>query len=258
MKPLFKTQLELVSSYAKVSCEPGWKWERTQDPMDDFDLWYVWEGKGQVIHNGTAYAVSRGSCFLFKPQDTVVASQQIDHPLTVTYIHFDSNNEALIDYPDYIQFIKTSYIEVYLTRYIQLLISQEDAYEEEAKLLLSLMLTTMKKQKNPPHINKESELAQVLWDVAAYIRQHPGEIHSIDDLARRAHLSKRYFSLKFKEMIGQTVESYVIETRIDRAAYLLQFGGMSVGEVADLLGYQSIYFFSRQFKKYKGFPPSRI
>lgn len=86
----------------------------------------------------------------------------------------------------------------------------------------------------------------------------PGITHRVEDLAARAGLSPRYFSIKFKELIGSSVQSYIIRMRIERAEHLLVHTGMNVTEVADALGYRDIFFFSRQFKQYTGKSPSEI
>ena len=82
--------------------------------------------------------------------------------------------------------------------------------------------------------------------------------HRVEDLAQRAQLSPRYFSIKFKDIIGLSVQTYMIRMRIDRAQHLLMHAGMNVTEVADALGYRDIFFFSRQFKQYTGKSPSEI
>ena len=95
-------------------------------------------------------------------------------------------------------------------------------------------------------------------EIAAAIRENPASTRSISELAEQAYLSPRYFSLQFKEVMGQTIENYIIEKKIERAEYLLRQHGMTVGEVADALGYQNIYYFSKQFKKIKGISPSKV
>lgn len=82
----------------------------------------------------------------------------------------------------------------------------------------------------------------MIHEVANYVLQHPGLPHKVQDLAARAGLSPRYFSIKFKEIIGMSVQSYIIKSRIDRAQHLLLHAGMNVTEVADALGYRDIFF----------------
>ena len=99
---------------------------------------------------------------------------------------------------------------------------------------------------------------ETIREVANYIQQHPGEPHTIESLSARANLSQRYFSKKFKQIIGNTVKSYIVYSRIKRAEHLLHFTGMTVTEVADALGYNDLHFFSRQFKQYTGKNPSEV
>ncbi|MEK4494939.1 AraC family transcriptional regulator [Ureibacillus sp. FSL W8-0352] len=75
----------------------------------------------------------------------------------------------------------------------------------------------------------------VIREVANYVQQHPEKNHTVESLAARANFSPRYFSKKFKEIMGQTIQSYVVETRIKRAEHLLHYTGMTVTEVADAL-----------------------
>lgn len=103
-----------------------------------------------------------------------------------------------------------------------------------------------------------NHLTEIIHEIANYVSQHPGIAHRVEDLAARAGLSPRYFSIKFKELTGSSVQSYVIRARIERAQHLLLYAGMNVTEVADALGYRDIFFFSRQFKQYTGKSPSEI
>jgi transcriptional regulator GlxA family with amidase domain len=143
---------------------------------------------------------------------------------------------------------------------VRLFLVQTFAAEEEAKLILKqLMIHLLRQDLAEPIERKASnQLTENIHEVANYIRQHPAVNHRVDDLAARAGLSARYFSIKFKEMIGVSVQTYLIRSRIERAQHLLLHAGMNVTEVADALGYRDIFFFSRQFKQYTGKSPSEL
>jgi len=51
---------------------------------------------------------------------------------------------------------------------------------------------------------------------------------------------------------------YIIQLKINHASDLLRLGRYSVGQVAELSGYESLYYFSRQFKEYTGITPSEF
>ena len=250
----------LLPAFAKIVCEPGWRWARREKPMANFDLFYVWSGEGEVEVNGTHYEVGPGSCFLFRPGDYTSATHNPQKPLVLSYIHF-AVNEAIDALPNrYRQLSDTVGIEYMLSHYVRLFLVQTYAAEEEAQLLLKqLMIHLLREDKQLPVEKKASnQLTEAIHEVANFVRQNPSIAHRVEDLAMRAQLSPRYFSMKFKELIGMSVQTYLIRTRIERAQHLLMHAGMNVTEVADALGYRDIFFFSRQFKQYTGRSPSEI
>jgi len=252
--------LVLLKSFAKIVCEPGWKWQKREKPMANYDLFYVWSGQGTVDLNDKQYEVGKGSCFLFRPGDHPTATHNPQKPLVLTYIHFDvAEPVALVPEP-YRVLRETVDFEHLLSRYVRLFLVRTYAAEAEAQLILKqLMIHLLREDHERPVERKASnQLTEAIHEVANYIRQHPGVQHRVEDLAMRAQLSPRYFSIKFKELIGMSVQSYMIRTRIERAQHLLMHAGMNVTEVADALGYRDIFFFSRQFKQYTGKSPSEI
>ncbi|WP_127532643.1 helix-turn-helix domain-containing protein [Paenibacillus kobensis] len=250
----------LLPAFAKIVCEPGWKWARREKPMANYDLFYVWSGEGELELNGAVYEVGAGSCFLFRPGDYTSATHNPQKPLVLTYIHFDVK-DATETVPDRYRILDdTVDFEYLLSRYVRLFLVKTFAAEQEAKLLISQMMIHLLRADREPAVEKRAsnQLTEAIHEIANYIRQHPGVPHRVEDLAKRAQLSPRYFSIKFKEFIGQSVQTYMIRTRIERAQHLLAHAGMNVTEVADALGYRDIFFFSRQFKQYTGRNPSEI
>jgi len=60
----------------------------------------------------------------------------------------------------------------------------------------------------------------------------------------------------FSETEGITIEQFAILQRIEKAKELLVYNEMSLGEIADVLGYSSVAHLSAQFKKVTGLTPS--
>ncbi|ANY68241.1 hypothetical protein BBD42_18485 [Paenibacillus sp. BIHB 4019] len=253
----------LLPPFAKIVCEPNWKWQRREKPMANFDLFYVWSGEGEVEVGGIHYPVGKGSCFLFRPGDYTSATHNPQKPLVLTYIHFDTAEEPELVPERYRQLIDTVDFEYMLSRYVRLFLVKTYAAEIEARLVLKqLMIHLLREDRatkqSPVEKKVSNQLTEAIHEVANYVRQNPGIAHRVEDLAMRAQLSPRYFSMKFKELIGMSVQTFMISTRIDRAQHLLMHVGMNVTEVADALGYRDIFFFSRQFKQYTGRSPSEI
>jgi AraC-like DNA-binding protein len=252
--------LILLPAFAKIMCEPGWKWQKREKPMANYDLFYVWSGEGEVVLNGRPFAVGKGSCFLFRPGDHTSATHDPQKPLVLTYIHFDVTEPVSLVPEPFRWLRETVDFEHLLSRYVRLFLVKTFAADEEARLILKQLLILLLREDldSPVERKASNQLTEAIHEIANYIRQHPGVQHRVEDLAQRAQLSPRYFSIKFKDLIGTSVQSYMIRTRIERAQHLLMHAGMNVTEVADALGYRDIFFFSRQFKQYTGKSPSEI
>lgn len=81
---------------------------------------------------------------------------------------------------------------------------------------------------------------------------------TIKELSRKVAMNECYLKKGFKTLTGKTINEYQQELRITRAKQLLQQGGVSVTEVAALLGYSSISHFSTAFKKATGLKPCEL
>lgn len=78
----------------------------------------------------------------------------------------------------------------------------------------------------------------------------------LDELARVAGLSKYYFLRCFAAAYGQTPAQYLTHRRIERAQDLLRATNLTVTEVCQLVGYESLSTFSGRFSDLVGLTPS--
>ena len=75
-------------------------------------------------------------------------------------------------------------------------------------------------------------------------------------LATELGLSHSGFRKKFRRVTGLPPGRYQQQIRIDQACRWLRQGNGSITEIADRLGYESIFYFSRLFKRKTGQSPS--
>lgn len=71
--------------------------------------------------------------------------------------------------------------------------------------------------------------------------------------------SKPYFTALFKQSTGMTPLQYLTDKRMENACRLLsqkEQMHLSIGEIAEMCGYNDIYYFSRIFKKHTGLSPT--
>lgn len=75
-------------------------------------------------------------------------------------------------------------------------------------------------------------------------------------LAREAGVGERRLRDLFSNNLGQSPKQAYDDLRLTTAAEWLRIGALTVGQIADRLGYSSPYHFSRAFRRRFGSPPS--
>lgn len=81
---------------------------------------------------------------------------------------------------------------------------------------------------------------------------------NLSNFSKESGLSDKYFRESFKKLYGSTPTQFLINLRLKEAAKLLSQGLLSVGEVAENVGFTDVYYFSKLFKKKFSVPPSKF
>ncbi len=85
--------------------------------------------------------------------------------------------------------------------------------------------------------------------MADYIAENYDKIGSVSMLADQFYMSKAYLCRIFKEVTNFTISEYINLYRIVASKQYLMDENMSMGEIANRLGYDSLTYFERVFKK---------
>jgi AraC family transcriptional regulator len=97
-----------------------------------------------------------------------------------------------------------------------------------------------------------------LVPVLREINAHPEQPLAVAAMAARTGYGPDHFARVFREVTGWAPKDYILHARIQRAAALLRESSHTVSQIATLLGYQDISFFSRQFRDRMGVSPGRF
>lgn len=140
------------------------------------------------------------------------------------------------------------------------LVKKSIHYEAMIKLKLAELFLMISRHKTSSVFYQETQKAQTLkhqkvHEVADYLLDHSETGETLEELAMRFYISKSYLSRIFKEVTSFTVNEYRTISRIKKAQNLLVHGDYSVTEIAELLGFESITYFERVFKKYVDMRP---
>ncbi|MBQ9337681.1 MAG: AraC family transcriptional regulator [Lentisphaeria bacterium] len=97
-----------------------------------------------------------------------------------------------------------------------------------------------------------------IGEAVAYINTHYRQTVSVEQLARKACMSRRNFFLQFKKTAGCTPIQYLIRLRISRATELLLYSEMSIGDIAAQCGFCDSNYFCKTFRAQTGMSPRQF
>ena len=95
----------------------------------------------------------------------------------------------------------------------------------------------------------------VVSNVQKYIDSHIEDRLSLNDVAAVFGLSPNYLSALFKKTCNIGFTEYITQKKIARAKALLLEQDYKIYEVAERLGFESAFYFSKVFKKVEGISP---
>ncbi|MCC3373575.1 helix-turn-helix domain-containing protein [Cohnella sp. REN36] len=281
--------MNVLSPYVRVA------WDSIIDPpfvitervIYDYELLYVKDGEIKVTVEDQVYNGIPGDIFLFKPMQThsilLLNNQRLHQP----HVHFDlfyqpdspavkvsykplkamteqeraSFREDITPHlesplPNHIRLNRPIVIEKLIYDIIFEL-EQKFPYRDIAAkgLFVQLWIQLLREihwQNNAHLLSKWEQLDRV----KNYISHHTDHEITLDELSDLANLSKYYLCRLFKKAYGMTPIQYHVTIRLEKAKQMIQFTNLPLSHIAESIGFQSLYAFSRAFRKVENVPPS--
>lgn len=91
--------------------------------------------------------------------------------------------------------------------------------------------------------------------IKAFMEQNYSRDISLNDVAGDLGMNAIYLSQLFKKETGSTFSAYLTKVRMNQAIRLLRTGEYKIYEVSEMVGYQTVQYFSKVFKKETGKNP---
>lgn len=229
----------------------------------DYQILYVASGKAHFWFNGIEEIVDSGHMVLYKPKEVQKYVYYVeDHP-EVFWIHFTGYDvKNILEYhgislnqhvfysgtlPEY----KMSFRKI-----IRELQQCEYGYEDYiASSFNNILLLVSRQQQNGENytvtIPEEIEMA------VSYFNENYNTKISVAQYAESLHISTNWFIRNFKQHMKMSPAQYLLSLRMVNAQSLLENTDYSVGEIAEIVGYDNQLYFSRVFKKEYGISPAQ-
>ena len=137
-------------------------------------------------------------------------------------------------------------------------ISELDPYHNFSEMMLinnilrEIIILISKQMRENKRLNKH------IIEITNYIKQSFYEHISLSSLSNKFKLSETYIAKIFNQDLKMRPSDYVNRVRISSACDLLIHTDSSVCEISEKVGYSSLYYFSRTFKKHCKISPSEF
>jgi len=255
---IFDTLTPSIDYFVNRKCLPHWKLDETT--LEFHDLTYVYEGQATYFVNGHKYQLERGDLIYIPKGSIRQAYTCINNSMQCYSFNFqccftkDENLElpfqtvikvgVFIDLVDLYKDFNIVWLE------------KSPGYLLKARALFMLILHKLM----TIYYNKNSTFIVDLRikKIKEVIIAHFNEKIEIEQFAELFELNPVYLGALFKKNSGCSFKTYINRIRINNAETLLSTGGYSVNDVGQHCGFQDICYFSKVFKKYKGYSPSSI
>lgn len=89
-----------------------------------------------------------------------------------------------------------------------------------------------------------------------YLEEHIQEYATIEDICRNTRIGRSHLQKLFRERHHCGVIEFFSRMKIEHAKELIREKQMNFTQISEYLGYSSVHYFSRQFKKLSGMTPS--
>lgn len=242
------------------------------DRVPDFCvLIYVIDGCIYVTEGDTDYEVNAGELLILKNDVHHFGKKKIQKGTKWIFVHFrisadcnaslfypdaspigayDTTAESILTLPKFLNSVSARF-EKELKTFIEYTQS-DDAYKKwfiNQRLFLLLSSLAVSTQGFSNNLTLSDRICR-------YLSDNIGVPFSSENIEKRFYLSYKYMSHLFKKEKGVTMQQYHNSVRMDEACRLLCSTLMSIGEIADKLGFSDVLYFSRCFRNYTGKSPS--
>lgn len=132
------------------------------------------------------------------------------------------------------------------------------ASEQMVKLyLLEFLITFLRDEYTFLSSAIDGGTGNMLFDeITHFMEENLDKKLTLSDMAQYAAISKTALKKLFREQTGGGACEYFTKMKINRAKMYIREENFNFTQIAELLGYDNIHYFSRVFKQYVKMPPS--
>ena len=239
----------------------GGDWHSVPHTHTHMELFFIVGGKGQFFIGDQIHPVDVNNLVIINPNilhtEVSLNAQPLEYIVLgiegIALANGDTSNSQfnILDHYESVE------ISGCLRNILREMEQKNPGYEDVCQaymeiLIIRLMRTTaLAVPTEPQAFTTHRQCAAV----RQYIDLHFKEALTLDHLAEEGHMNKYYLSHAFKREYGVSPINYLISRRIEESKYLLAETDLSMSQIAQLLGFSSLSYFSQVFRRTLGLTP---
>lgn len=254
-----------LASYPNSAHPSGYyfTWDRGRE-LDEFQINYVTKGSGVFENENGRYSIKPGSLVITRPGIWHRYRPAKGTGWMENYIGFDgsiprniiSQHKSFTQKPVLHIGQRAEFIDTY-HKIFEMIQEEMPGFQQVASAMVMKLLGYMisvEKQRN----FSGKRVEKIIRNACFEIRENVGKEIDFKIYADDHHIGYSYFRKMFKQYTGIAPVQYHLDLKIQRAKEMLASTDRSIKEIAFELGFHSIHYFSRIFKKKTGISPSEI
>lgn len=234
--------------------------------IDQHIIIYCVEGKGQAEIEKKKYQLKPDSFIIIPAGKPHSYSADEDDSWTIFWIHFKGNIaqtivEAMTNQLNGHHGILT-FQQKRISLFDDIYLSLERGYGYDNLCYANMCLwhylsSFLYDDKFNLSEKKQSKSEDVIELSINYMQNHLSQILQLGEIARAVNVSASHYSFLFRKKTGFAPMEYFIQLKIQKACQYLLFTDLHIKVIADQLGVQDPYYFSRMFTKVMGMSPKQ-
>ena len=207
------------------------------------DITYCISGKMIYVYENKEYVLTQGDAIIY-PAGTVRERKRTDEKTLYCSFNIECSdfepeikgyvqNGICMDTVRIFESIKSVYESV-----------SDNKNEQCMSLFMYLYYQLEETSRNNENIH--------IKHIKKYIGEHYRENITLKQISDYVHLTPQYCCSVFSEYVGQTIFEFITNRRIDEAKSLIITSELTLGQIAEIVGFSDYNYFSRIFKKVTG------
>lgn len=214
---------------------------------------YVRNGEGTLSLAGKAYDVRAGDFFFIPPDEPMLYAPKEDNPWR--YFWFDMRDELAHTIGNIMGFsidtpVRHAKAPVEITQLLDDLFNTDgtlhEIYYKALSALMQILATSV--ESDTPISNNQKNVNIVLNVKEIIELNYSRPDFSVEVIPKMLYISQSHMGKLFKEELGVSPVSYLLDFRLQKAADVLKKQDITVKELSRKVGFSDELYFMRRFK----------